>query len=582
MSIASEITRITGNVSDSYTAANAKGATMPATQDSDHLAATIATIPSGITPTGTKNITTNGTHDVAAYEYADVQVPTTAPAHYVEKSVDANGKLVNSNTVINLTGVTDVGDFALQNAYRNSSVSGSIDLSPLTTVSGSSACGAMFYGCTGTISVDLSSLTTVSGSSACSTMFYGCTGLTSADLSALTTVSGQNGCQNMFNGCTNLTTANLSALTTISQSNGCQNMFQGCTSLTTIDLSSLHSIVGNSSCSYMFGGCTGLTGTIDLSSLTTTSNQEVCSYMFSGCTGLTSVDLSSINNPAYRAFYYMFYNCTGITSVNFSSLTTLSNYQSCSAMFYGCIGITSVDLSSLVSVTGQGACSAMFYDCKGITSVNLSSLTTVSTGGNGFTNAFRGCTSLTTVDLSSLTTIGGNLCFSGTFYGCANLTSIDLSSFVGILSNSNGCMTTTFGSCTSLTTLSFPCFSYIYTSGAMDTMLTGCSGVTVHFPANKQSTISALSGYPNFGGTNTTVLFDLPSTNTLTGADTNTYSRNPKYDTATALAWKVGAYGTTNFTPAYYTSGTTDPVVGDTIYSDAACTTAVTTISAIA
>ena len=85
-----------------------------------------------------------------------------------------------------------------------------------------------------------------------------------------------------------------------------------------------------------------------------------------------------------------------------------------------------------------------------------------------------------------------------------------------------------------------------------------------------------------FNALNTTVLFDLPATYTLTGADSVTYTRNPKYDTATALAWKVGAYGTTNFTPAYYTSGTTDPVVSDTIYSDAACTTAVTTISAIA
>ena len=40
----------------------------------------------GQTPTGTKNITTNGTHDVAGYAYADVQVPTTAPTYYIEKT----------------------------------------------------------------------------------------------------------------------------------------------------------------------------------------------------------------------------------------------------------------------------------------------------------------------------------------------------------------------------------------------------------------------------------------------------------------------------------------------------------------
>lgn len=47
MSIASEITRITGNISDAYTAAQAKGATMPATQNSDNLATTISTISGG-------------------------------------------------------------------------------------------------------------------------------------------------------------------------------------------------------------------------------------------------------------------------------------------------------------------------------------------------------------------------------------------------------------------------------------------------------------------------------------------------------------------------------------------------------
>lgn len=47
MSIATEIQRITGNITDSYTAAQAKGATMPQVQNSDNLADTIATITGG-------------------------------------------------------------------------------------------------------------------------------------------------------------------------------------------------------------------------------------------------------------------------------------------------------------------------------------------------------------------------------------------------------------------------------------------------------------------------------------------------------------------------------------------------------
>ena len=60
MSIASEITRITENIADAYTEANTKGATMPISQNSDNLATTIASIPTGSTPTlQTKNVTIN-------------------------------------------------------------------------------------------------------------------------------------------------------------------------------------------------------------------------------------------------------------------------------------------------------------------------------------------------------------------------------------------------------------------------------------------------------------------------------------------------------------------------------------------
>ena len=47
-------------------------------------------------------------------------------------------------------------------------------------------------------------------------------------------------------------------------------------------------------------------------------------------------------------------------------------------------------------------------------------------------------------------------------------------------------------------------------------MLSGCSNVTVHFPAEWQTAMSTWSNVTNgFGGTNTTVLFDLPNKTVL-------------------------------------------------------------------
>lgn len=406
----------------------------------------------GTTPTGTKSITANGVYDVTDYASADVQVPTTAPAHCVEKAVEANGKLVNSTNVINLSGVTDIGTYALAYDYYGGSF-------PANT------------------NIDLSSLTTISGQYGCNSMFQDCAGLTSVNISSLTTASGQYGCNSMLSGCTSLMSVDLSSLTTVSGANACANMLSGCAGLTNFHLSSLTTVSGTYAC------------------------------------------------------YYMFYGCTGLTNIALSSLTTISGGYGCNNMFYGCTSLTNIDLSSLTTVSGTNGCQYMFRDCSNLTSVDLLSLTTVS-GQSSCANMFR---------------------------DCANLTSL---SFPSITPNSFGSYTNQFNNM---------CYRAL--------------NITLHFPSNTQAKVKTLSGYSAtapFGATAGTVLFDLPSTYTLTGADSKTYSRNPKYDTATALAWKVGAYGTTDFTPAYYTSGTTDPVVGNTIYSDSSCTTAVTTITAVA
>lgn len=257
----------------------------------------------------------------------EVQIPMPLS---IQKVKDANGKVVGGSTIIDLDGATDVGDYALTYAYySNMSITGAIDLSSLTTISGRNACQNMFYICRNITSFDLSSLTTISGQYACQNMFYGCTGLTGAiDLSSLTTVSGSNGCDNMFRDCTSITSVDLSSLTTISGKLGCGSMFTYCSFITSVDLSGL----------------------------TTVSGQQGCSQMFSGCSALTSFTFNNLSNIGSYALYQTFTGCTSLTSLSFPALTSTSfgSYtDQFNRMLNGVTGCTVHFPSNLQSVIGS-------------------------------------------------------------------------------------------------------------------------------------------------------------------------------------------------------------------------------------
>ena len=159
---------------------------------------------------------------------------------------------------------------------------------------------------------------------------------------------------------------------------------------------------------------------------------------------------------------------------------------------------------------GPYALAYAFRDCTGLTSVDLSSLTKVS-GTYALQYAFRGCTKLTSVDLSSLTTVSGTNALQYAFPSCTKLTSVNLSSLAKM--SGSQVLNYAFRDCTSLTSLSFPALttsSFGSATNQFNNMLYGVRGCTVHFPASIQSTIGNWTSVQNgFGGTNTTVLFDL-------------------------------------------------------------------------
>lgn len=211
-----------------------------------------------------------------------------------------------------------------------------------------------------------------------------------------------------------------------------------------------------------------------------------------------------------HSFSYAFIASTGLTYVDMSTIVSVSGTYTADNMCYNCTNLTTVNLSALETVSGSYAFYYAFYGCSGLTSVDLSSLKTVS-ASNGFSNAFYNCTSLTSFSLPKLETASGSSCFYFTWAGCTGLTSMSFTK-LSTLTGSQA-LTYAFYNCTSLTSVSFPALttsSFSTRTNQFNNMLTGCTGVTVHFPAAIQSTIGSWSSVTGgFGGTNTTVLYDL-------------------------------------------------------------------------
>ena len=171
-----------------------------------------------------------------------------------------------------------------------------------------------------------------------------------------------------------------------------------------------------------------------------------------------TLDMSSVKSLPNNALFYKFYqsNATG-------------------ALIIGLEG----DLS------GRSAMNSCFSWCTGLTSVDLSSLTTIS-GDNAMRNCFFICNSMISITLSALTTISGSTAMRGCFTNCAAMTTISFPALTSIASNAFGISSS----------------SYIFF---------GCTALTeIHFRADMQATIEAMSGYANkWGASSSTIFFDL-------------------------------------------------------------------------
>ena len=322
--------------------------------------------------------------------------------------------------------------------------------------------------------------------------FINCTTITEVDFNNPNTEMffGEYALEYAFKGCTNLTTiSNLKLPETIT-GRIFESAFNGCTSLTDVSfLSRIKAITGSSSFSIAFAN-TGITS-LDLSNLENTiGSSGGLSQAFSSCHNLTTVDLRKLTTIDNSFLYMAFSRCENLSSVNLSSLTTV----------------------------GSNCLYWAFLECTSLTSMPLTELTTVS-GSSAMYYAFKNCTGLTgTLNFSKLKTINGWYAFYGAFgVSAEDLNYITSVSFpvLDTLTGSNA-LKFCFEYRTALTSISFPALtstSFGSDTDQFNSMIRGITGCTVHFPSNLQSIIGGWNDViAGFGGTNTTVLFDLAAT----------------------------------------------------------------------
>lgn len=474
MSIATELTNLNDYILDAYTAVQGKGGTVPANKNMANLDTAINSIP-GPNPYAIDRKLESGAltiphKDSLSFPSNVTEIKSYANAYAYAGYYTSDTQLTANVDLGSITRIytggllhyTHYADTYTSLSYNTPlATSSTFNASALTAVdSRAFECAFMGHNFG---SVSFPALTTLN-TKAFYMAFPGqkYSGGTSFSFPSLTTVSSPNAFDSCFAMSVNgkVTTCGPSAvsfhaLTTVSGTESFMSAFSGCGKLTSAN--------------------------VDFSALTTVSGANTFKYAFRR-SGIDAVPFTALTNVSGSTPFQEAFTMSSVTTASFPALTNISGSSTFSQAFSGCADLTSVSFPVLEEIAASNAFNFAFNACTSLTSVSFPTLARVN-ASSPFSGAFTGCTSLASVSFPELAEVKGSWAFSRTFSGCTALTSI---SFPSITVDSFG--------------------SY---SNQFQDMLQSCSGVTVHFPASAQTKIQILSGYPNFGGTNTTVLFDL-------------------------------------------------------------------------
>lgn len=207
-------------------------------------------------------------------------------------------------------------------------------------------------------------------------------------------------------------------------------------------------------------------------------------YAFQYCNNLENVYLPELEIMVGMS--YTFYS-TNVCNLVMPKVKTITGANFC---FFN-TGLVDIDLSSVETINGQNAATRILASCANLESVDVSNLEEIH-GAEAVSYAWADCPKLKLMRFDKLNKIGseegGDYSYFEFKYAFRN-SGIESIYFPALDSNS-------------------------FTDNEPFTnMLVGVTGCVVHFPSNLESVIGSWPDVVNgFGGTNTTVLFDLSET----------------------------------------------------------------------
>ena len=340
-----------------------------------------------IEPTGTENITANGTYDITTKASVNVNVPS-EEVNLQEKSVSVatNGSVevtadsgytglskVNvSNTQeleeVSVTPTTEIQTITptsnkLINQVNVSAVDSSIDSN---IVASNIKNGVQILGVTGTLNE----------------------GITPTGELAIT----ENGTYDV----TNYASANVN----VEGSGGAdlneyfETTYSGTSPSAWVKnnlIKKTPDLVIDDSVTSLAGFCSGM---MIVPKIICNSNVTNMNELYKSCSAAT-IDASGLNTSNIKYLYSLFHNCYNLTSLDLSNFNTSKAEEICNT-FYGCSKLTSLNLSSF-DTSNTRCMQYTFESCQSLTSLDLSNFNTSKVYTMDY--LFDGCRSLKNLDI---------------------------------------------------------------------------------------------------------------------------------------------------------------------------------------